>query len=205
VALCLLAMVVPGCLFGEDRECGPHQVLTEDFYCVCAPGAVMSAVGRGACAPCGANEVVTEGVCACAPGFAKSATGVCAPALPGLGIPCPGGAAECQLSFPVCAPGPQPYCTSSPCASHADCPLDYWCDTTVASPYCRKPPAGQGMSCTSDAACAGTEATYCLPVLNQCRVQDCQADTACGRGARCCDLAKQGLARKVCLPSETCP
>jgi hypothetical protein len=99
------------------------------------------------------------------------------------------------------------YCTSAGCAATAECPTGYTCRKRGAPSHCARPPVGQGRPCTTAAECAGTEATYCESnTLKQCLVEGCSAaQNDCASGYTCCDLAKLGLAKTLCLPTAACP
>ena len=201
----LLGALPSACVYDTSDRCGPHQVMYEDLRCVCDAESAPTETG---CEVCGPDEMPGATGCVCRPGYSKAdAAGVCEPVPLGLGAacdastPCSDSKFECE----TIADG-SGYCTSTGCASAAECAGGYACDVSVSPSVCRRPPLGLGTSCTSDADCAGTEATYCDTFqTHSCLVQGCRltADD-CFRGWECCDLSGFGVPHPVCVAQGGC-
>jgi hypothetical protein len=201
-----IAAVWSGCVLDASDRCGPNQMVSGEIeVCVCVPNAVYTAMG---CVLCGANEVPGATACECATGFARGGSGACEPVPAGLGVACTAATPCTDTTYNTCASAPigDGYCTSTGCASNADCTGGYACDLTASPPYCKRPPLGAGMSCTSNADCAGTEATYCDTfVQHACLVEGCAVSpNNCFSGTECCDLSAFGIPMPICIPQGAC-
>lgn len=202
-------IAVAGCVYDPNQRCDENQALSSDGQqCVCVPGAAMTTHG---CMLCGANEVPGNGTCDCAPGYARPTPAAACQAAPSaLGMACDTSTAPCtDPKYATChvTSGTVGYCTSTGCATSADCMSGYACDTATPLPFCKRPPVGAGQACQTSAECAGTEATYCDAfVTHLCHVQGCTlAPDNCFSGTVCCDLTTFGVAQPICVPAGTCP
>jgi hypothetical protein len=201
------ALAFVACTIDSNNRCDDREVLYGDTRCVCAEGFAMSDHG---CVSCGDHEIAGPSGCGCAEGYARaSAQAACVPKPSGQGDACDGTTAcpdpvysHCQITA-----GASGYCTSTGCASSANCTGGYACDATGAPAFCKRPPIGAGKACTSTADCAETEATFCETFMtHQCLVQGCTvAPNNCFEGMQCCDLSAFGLPQPICIPPGTCP
>jgi hypothetical protein len=201
------ALLQGACIYDSDDRCSPGQVLLTDSNCVCAEGSAFTPNG---CVPCAANEVVGPSGCVCAEGLVRPTPDAACQAPPQeLGVECDMESAPCtstQYDHCQLVSGMSGYCTSTGCASSAECEGGYACDTAASPPFCRRPPLGAGRACESPADCAGTEATWCDTFMtNTCLVQGCSVPTQdCFGGMQCCDLTQFGVPEPLCLPPGAC-
>lgn len=201
------AISFAGCVYDANDRCSANEVL-DGKKCVCVAGAAMTDHG---CVLCGEHEVPTAGECVCADGYMRSgANATCVPVPTALGAACDTTATPCSdPTYDFCQPiaTTQGYCTTSGCASSADCVGGYACDTTASPAYCKRPPTGLGQACQSAADCASYEATYCEAVqTHECMVEGCTlSPDDCFEGYECCDLTALGLAKTLCVPVGGCP
>jgi hypothetical protein len=203
-----LALLASSCLYDANDRCDPSQRFDADSgVCLCIGNTVPGAHG---CVACPAHELAQSGSCSCEIGYARPpAGGDCALIPAALGAACDPSGNDCSNSaYPTCqavASGGG-YCTSSGCASNADCSGGYACNTSGSASYCQRPPTGVGQTCTSSADCANSEATYCETLQSHvCLVQGCsKSPDDCFSGNACCDLTTLGLPT-LCLPAGACP
>lgn len=145
---------------------------------------------------CGTNEVLIDGLCRCVGGVITGNQCVVidagGPVAGGeLGSTCTAGGGECtNPSFPSCQASPHGdwYCTTTGCASDADCSGGYHCVSGATPSYCRRPYRGQGIECSTSAECTAFDATYCSVLAGLCLVRDClPGPGACDPGSTCFD------------------
>ena len=201
------ALVPSACVYDADDRCSPGQVLVSDSACGCAPGSAFTPQG---CVPCAENEVAGANGCACAEGLSRPTPDAACQAPPQeLGVACDVQSAPCtsgQYDHCQLVSGSSGYCTSTGCASSAECAGGYACDTTASPPFCRRPPLGMGKACEAPAGCAGTEATWCDTFMSHtCLVQGCSvAAQDCFEGLKCCDFRQFGVPEPLCVPQGGC-
>ena len=193
----LAILALASCVYDSGKRCGPHQVLqtTGMETCVCDEHSATTATG---CVPCGTNEVVGASGCVCAPGFGKATpTEPCT-----LG----GGVIDAGTSNNQ-SDADKPATSDGTCTTDGDCTGGAACDLKVSPSVCRTLPVGLGKTCAAASDCAGTEATYCETFITKtCQVEGCSlAPDNCFSGYICCDLAKYGLAKPVCVAGAQCP
>ena len=201
------ALVPSACVYDADDRCSPGQVLLTDSACGCAEGSAFTPQG---CVPCAENEVAGPNGCACAEGLSRPTPDAACQASPReLGVACDAGSTPCTSSqYDHCqlVSGMGGYCTSTGCASSAECEAGYACDAAASPPFCRRPPLGAGRACVAPADCAGTEATWCDTVVSHtCLVQGCSvAAQDCFEGTQCCDFTQFGVPAPLCVPPGAC-
>jgi hypothetical protein len=202
----LLVLGSSSCLYGDSR-CSPGQVLYNDAVCACPEGSTFTPQG---CIRCGENEVAGPTGCTCAPGFSRTSAEVaCTEAPPALGLECDTASAPCadpHYSHCQVVSGTRGYCTTSGCASSAECEGGYACDTRATPSYCRRRPIGLHTPCEGPETCADTEAKWCDTfMMTGCIVQGCSvASQDCFEGYQCCDLSAFGVPTPLCLPAGAC-
>jgi hypothetical protein len=214
VAVTCLAAVAVSCLYDPHNRCSAGEQLDENDVCVCLPDhvpikrditivtpTVGERVPTAYCAPCGDNQVVSNETCVCRSGYVAGPNG-CVPS--NLGTTCAADA-DCASGDAKFCRLPDGYCTSSGCATNADCSkdADYACATDPAGSYCKRPPLKQGAPCSTqgmDPVC-GTEAPICA--LGACTVLGCMVDTDCSPSRKCCDLSRFSPGVTLCL--AVCP
>lgn len=202
--LAVAAALLGSCIIDDENKCGANQVesdVNDVVGCICVQNSVPNANGIG-CTLCGDNASVQGGACACNPGFARlSEGGPCVASQ--LEAPCTSNA-QCSPDYPFCSAGG--YCTTSGCASSADCPGGYTCDDSVMPSFCRRPARGNSASCTAmGGECAGFEASYCAASGGRgvCAVSGCKTVKArCDVGYACCDFGSFGLT-DFCMPTAS--
>lgn len=201
----LMSLSLFACTYQSDDRCDENEVLYGDTRCVCAAGFVMTAHG---CAACGEHEVASATGCVCADGYTRpAAQSACQAKTGGQGDACDAQTPCSDPAYGHCqSGGAAGYCTSTGCATSADCTSGYACDTAASPSFCKRPPVGAGKSCSSAADCADTEATYCDTfVSHACLVQGCTvAPNNCFAGSQCCDLSGFGVPQPICIPGM-CP
>lgn len=207
-------LALTGCIYDSENPCSENQRRDEDSgRCACVEGYVFDVERGYGCTACGANEVAAGASCECAIGFAREPqSGACVSLPKGLGSECDVGYLPCgDTVFDHCEViddgGTLGYCTSSSCASTADCEGGYACDLARSPSVCVRPPVGLNAPCSSNDDCAGFEATYCETFQShQCMVKGCDLDPDdCFEGYQCCDLVPLGFDDTLCVPEGSCP
>jgi hypothetical protein len=197
----VVALATPACLVDLDDRCGENQRYDSDqANCRCDAG--FELVGT-TCVACGENEIGSADGCVCDAGFSRATPDANCEKLAGLGQECASDAdcgderyGHCRLETGG-APG---YCTTPDCATSADCPGDYGCNTRETPTFCEHPPQGLGVPCTSSSECDGNVASYCETVsAHACLVNDCKPDpNKCHGDWVCCDIGL--LSQSLCIP-----
>jgi hypothetical protein len=212
-----LLAAIGGCLYDARARCSAGEQLDENDICVCLPNYVPVAraitvitpasasehLPIDHCAPCGDNQVATNGACVCRSGYVLGPGG-CVPS--NLGTACTADA-DCASGDAKLCRLPEGYCTSQGCATNADCSkdADYACAVDPAGNYCKRPPLNQGAACTTqgvDPAC-GPEATVCA--LGACTVFGCAVDSDCSPSRKCCDVSRFSMGAMATLCLAACP
>jgi hypothetical protein len=192
---------IPACLVDLDNRCSENQHYDAD-KAICACNADFELVGTD-CVPCGENEVGSADGCVCAAGFSRATPEAACAELAGLGQECQSDADCGDAQYGYCfleAGGAPGYCTTPECATAADCPEDYGCNTRQTPAFCERPPQGLGQPCSSTSECEGNVASYCETVsAHACLVNDCKPDPSkCHGDWVCCDIGL--LSQSLCIP-----
>jgi hypothetical protein len=196
-----LASSAPACLVDLDQRCGKHQHYDDGLAnCMCDDDYTLR---DGRCVPCAENEASSPDGCVCDAGFTRATPESACEAQAGLGQACASDEECGDERYPHCRrEGDAGYCTARDCATSADCPTDYGCDTTSVPSSCERPPLGLGQACDDSSQCEGFTASYCETVqARACLVNECKADPGkCHGDWVCCDIGL--LSQSLCLPPD---